>query len=159
MKYNWNKTLHLVRGLPGSGKSTFAKTLVNDYRQVVENDNFFIVQELCEDTGKYIFDEDMRCLAGWWCYAEAFKRIRNYESIAVPNVFARKEQLVGYIEQAGKLEIKVVIHHMKPLTIEDSYSRNTHECSKESIEKMHNDFEIFTQNDCDNILYSMKWKQ
>ncbi len=40
----WIKTLHIIRGLPGDGKSTLALQLVNGERaRVVENDDFWFV--------------------------------------------------------------------------------------------------------------------
>ena len=47
-----NKTLYIVRGLPGSGKSTFAKQLVSHDFLVCEADKYFIDKE----TGEYNFD-------------------------------------------------------------------------------------------------------
>ena len=44
------KVLYLVRGLPGSGKSTFAKKLVHSDFLVCEADKYFMVN------GEYKFD-------------------------------------------------------------------------------------------------------
>lgn len=45
------KHLILVRGLPGSGKSTFAHAIWNNYA-ICEADQYFINKE----TGEYVFD-------------------------------------------------------------------------------------------------------
>ena len=46
------KILYIVRGVPGSGKSTFAKRLVGDDFLVCEADKYFVDKE----TGEYNFD-------------------------------------------------------------------------------------------------------
>ena len=49
MEGNNMKNLYIVRGLPGSGKSTFAKSIAKPY-QVFEADQYFM------KNGKYKFD-------------------------------------------------------------------------------------------------------
>jgi adenylate kinase family enzyme len=49
---NTQKTLYIVRGVSGSGKSTFAKKLVHDDFLVCEADKYFINEE----NGKYEFE-------------------------------------------------------------------------------------------------------
>ena len=44
------KNLYIVRGLPGSGKSTFARSIAKPY-QIFEADQYFMKK------GKYNFDE------------------------------------------------------------------------------------------------------
>ena len=46
------KILYIVRGVPGSGKSTFAEKLVGHDFLVCEADKYFIDKE----TGEYKFD-------------------------------------------------------------------------------------------------------
>ena len=52
------KILYIVRGIPGSGKSTFAKTLGGTH---FETDNFFMVD------GEYKFDVTKLKVAHEWC--------------------------------------------------------------------------------------------
>ena len=47
-----DKILYIVRGIPGSGKSTFAKRLVIHDFLVCEADKYFVDKE----TGEYNFD-------------------------------------------------------------------------------------------------------
>lgn len=48
-----NKTLIIMRGLPGSGKSTKAKTLAGEQGLIYSTDDFFMVN------GKYEYDPKM----------------------------------------------------------------------------------------------------
>jgi adenylate kinase family enzyme len=60
-----NPTLFLVRGIPGSGKSTFAKHIWNEYA-ICEADKFFHNKE----TGEYNFDPSRLKEAHEWCRNE-----------------------------------------------------------------------------------------
>ena len=53
------KVLYIVRGIPGSGKSTFAKTLGGQH---YESDMFFI-----NENGEYNFDVTKIKDAHQWC--------------------------------------------------------------------------------------------
>ena len=53
------KILYIVRGIPGSGKSTFAKTLGGQH---FEADMYFI-----DESGNYKFDITEIKLAHEWC--------------------------------------------------------------------------------------------
>ena len=166
------KKLILVRGLPGSGKSTKALQLVNGvHDQVCENDYYYIMnkrekvsygqyiggkQRIFETIGMtfgtYKYDAKYKSHAGWWCFYEAFRSVQIYDTVAVANVFAKKEQLIGYINEAKKFGIDVEIVNMPNISVEESFKRNVHKCSKESIQKMYSEFEVFTQADCDAII-------
>ena len=57
-----NPTLFIVRGVPGSGKSTFAKHIWNEYA-ICEADKYFVDRE----TGEYKFDATKLKEAHEWC--------------------------------------------------------------------------------------------
>ena len=165
------KQLLICRGLPGSGKSTKALELVNGIEdQVCENDNYYIINKTEKveklgansqglfkyiDTkktiGDYKYNSEHKENAGWWCFYEVFRKFQVYDTIAVANVFASKTQIIGYIKEAKKFNIKVKIINMPKISIEESYKNNIHNCSLESIKKMYDNFEEFTQEDCDKI--------
>lgn len=48
-----DKILYIVRGLPGSGKSTKAKALAGEQGLIYSTDDFFVVN------GKYVYDAKM----------------------------------------------------------------------------------------------------
>ena len=63
------KILTLVRGLPGSGKSTFANWIWNEYA-ICEADKFFYDKE-----GNYNFDATKLSQAHKWCRAVSYTHL------------------------------------------------------------------------------------
>ena len=65
------KILTLVRGLPGSGKSTFANNITNEF-SVCEADKFFYDKE-----GNYNFDATKLSQAHKWCKEQVEIRMKD----------------------------------------------------------------------------------
>lgn len=84
--------LVLIRGMPGSGKTTKAMGYVNDGYMHFEADQFFLVD------GKYQFDEGKLPEAHAWCLDEARKTLVSGEFVCVANVFATVEDIKPYTE-------------------------------------------------------------
>ncbi len=158
--FAWKKEIVLCRGLPGSGKSTLALSLVNgNHHQVVENDEYWCVANPSGNLLlEYEYKPKMRHLAGWWCWAETFRRLQYYDKIAVPNVFIRREQVFGYVGEAKKLEIKITL-----LEANTPWAKNPIECHKkckwgaplEVIQRMHDLWENITQQEIDDKMADM----
>lgn len=82
--------LTLIRGLPGSGKSTYAqKMLVPHY----EADQFFLMAD-----GKYVFDAKLLKVAHEWCFASAVRALRQGHDVVVSNTFTQLWELNKYLE-------------------------------------------------------------
>ena len=81
--------LILVRGLPGSGKSTFAKTLNCIH---YESDMFFL-----NSCGGYKYDGRLIGAAHDWCYAVTVKALRIGNTVAVSNTFTQLWELDRYL--------------------------------------------------------------
>lgn len=140
MKANWLKSLYLVRGFAGEGKSTLALELMDGkVEQCVESDHFMTVD------GVYTYDPSMRSIAGWWTWAEAFKRLLKYENVAVSNMFRTKDMIFGYIEEAQKHEIVVyVVRANSKIDPMDSWKRNQHNIPFEDFQKHLTEWEEFS---------------
>ena len=98
------KILYIVRGVPGSGKSTFAKTLTNEY-SICEADQYFIDKE----TGEYKFNFDEIKNAHQWCREEVEIRMKDnqvnyqfYPTIVVSNTFTQEWEMEPYFKLAEK---------------------------------------------------------
>jgi len=89
-------TLYIVRGLPGSGKSTVAKKLVKVERHR-ETDMYFITD------GQYQFNPKLIKVAHEWCKKEIRNLMETEQSdCAVSNTFTQRWEYQPYIELAKK---------------------------------------------------------
>jgi predicted kinase len=135
-----NPTLFLVRGIPGSGKSTFAKHIWNDYA-ICEADKFFHNKE----TGEYNFDASRLKEAHEWCRNEVETRMKDhqvnpqyYPEIVVSNTFTQEWEMQAYLDLAKKYQYQVV-----SLIVENRHgNNNVHNVPAETLEKMRQRFEV-----------------
>ena len=104
------KVLYIVRGIPGSGKSTFAKRLVGEDFLVCEADKYFIDKE----TGEYNFDSTKIKEAHKFCQDTVESYMKDslandqfYREIAVSNTFTQEWEMRPYFELAKNYGYKV----------------------------------------------------
>jgi predicted kinase len=133
------KELYLIRGIPGSGKSTFAHHVWNDYA-ICEADKFFYDKE-----GNYNFDASKLRQAHEWCRNEVEIRMKDnvvnpqyYPEIAVSNTFTQEWEMEPYFKLAEQYEYKVF-----SFIIENRHGgKNVHGVPDEKIEQMKSRFNI-----------------
>lgn len=82
----------LVRGLPGSGKSTYALSLFSQGYAHFEADMFLIVN------GQYVYDKSKIGSAHDWCFSTAKAALENGRNVVVSNTFLKKWEMQRYIE-------------------------------------------------------------
>jgi predicted kinase len=131
--------LFLVRGLPGSGKTSFATNIWNEYA-VCEADKFFYDKE-----GSYNFDPTKIKEAHAWCKNEVETRMKDhqlneqyYPEIAVSNTFTQEWEMKDYFDLANTYGYKIV-----SLIIENRHgNKSIHNVPEETMDKMKNRFEI-----------------
>ena len=101
--------LILIRGLPGSGKSTKGESLkrAGVVQQVVAADDWF------SSHGTYKFDAKFLPEAHAWCRAVTAAWLRGGDSVAVANTFTQVKEMQGYFDLAAKVGCKVRIIDMK----------------------------------------------
>ena len=133
------KELYLIRGIPGSGKSTFANHVWNDYA-ICEADKFFYDEE-----GNYNFDASKLRQAHEWCRQEVENRMKEnlitpqyYPEIVVSNTFTQEWEMEPYFKLAEQYGYKVF-----SFIIENRHGgKNVHGVPDEKLEQMRNRFEI-----------------
>jgi predicted kinase len=133
------KTLTLLRGVPGSGKSTFAKMITNNY-SICEADQFFYDKE-----GNYNFDPTRLKAAHEWCRFHVETRMKDnqnnpqyYPNIVVSNTFTKEWEMSDYFDLAKKYGYKVFT-----LIVENRHGGvNQHGVPEEKIKQMKDRFEI-----------------
>jgi predicted kinase len=128
------KILILLRGLPGSGKSTFAKSISHAAVGHIEADMFFMKD------GKYKFDASKLRDAHTWCHdiVKDWMNPFGFETIIVSNTFTQKWEMEPYYklaEQYGYMVHSIIVENRHG-------GINEHSVPSEVIEKMKNRFEI-----------------
>jgi predicted kinase len=134
------KILYIVRGIPGSGKSTFAKTLTNEY-SICEADQYFVDRE----TGEYKFNFDELKNAHQWCRNEVEIRMKDnqvnyqfYPTIVVSNTFTQEWEMEPYFKLAEKYGYTVF-----SVIVENRHGgKNEHGVPEEKVQVMKDRFQI-----------------
>jgi predicted kinase len=133
------KKLYIVRGVPGSGKSTFALNLVGSDFLVCEADKYFVVD------GEYLFDgskleeahESCRNLVETYM-KDSLVNDQFYREIAVSNTFTKEWEMQPYFDlakQYGYMVFTIIVENRHGGT-------NQHGCPEDRVQAMRDRFEI-----------------
>jgi predicted kinase len=124
--------LIIVRGLPGSGKSTFSKSLGGEH---IEADMFFVDKE----TGEYKFDATKLKYAHNWCgdVVETWME-DGLKKIVVSNTFTQEWEMEEYYKLAEKY-----VYMVFSIIVENRHGGiNEHNVPEEKLEQMKHRFQI-----------------
>lgn len=124
------KELFLLRGLPGAGKSTLAKSLNEVY---FEADQYFI------EFHEYKFDASKLKDAHMWCLSRTNHAMYDdLPRIVVSNTFTQEWEMKEYYKLAEKYNYRVY-----SLIVENRHNGlNMHSVPADKIEQMRNRFEV-----------------
>ena len=129
--------LIILRGLPGSGKTSFAKYMFSN--NVFEADQYFV-----DSDGNYNFDATKLHAAHLDCQKRVEDLMKMSETtqygseIVVSNTSTTEKELKPYYDLAEKYDYKVV-----SLIVENRHgSKNVHNVPDEKLEQMKNRFSI-----------------
>lgn len=137
------KKAFIIRGIPGSGKSTFAKNLKEylenmDGEGVVagpfEADDYFV-----KDGGEYKFDPKQIGNAHNDCFRKFQSAINSgkYEAVIVSNTFTKLWEFKNYIQLAKTKGYEVDVIRMT------GTFQNIHNVPKDKVQQMLNRFEDY----------------
>ena len=132
------KNLYIVRGLPGSGKSTFARSIAKPY-QIFEADQYFMKR------GKYNFDATKLKEAHDDCKQRVVRRMREnlfnsifFNNIVVSNTFTQDWEMKYYRSIGRRYGYKV-----HTIIVENRhYGTNIHGVPQDKLQVMEDRFEI-----------------
>lgn len=124
--------LIIIRGVPGSGKTTFANNLLFSVNAGwFEADQYFI-----RNDGIYDFNPRLLKNAHEWC----FKCVKEYIETAnciVSNTFTRKWEMLKYIELAREVGAELVVYRCV------GRYKNIHGVPDNKVQEMLDRFEDF----------------
>ncbi len=128
-------SLILLRGLPGSGKTTLAKELSEKGKYPV----FSIDDYFTSANGDYKFEFDKNHLAYKQCEENTRVAMQKGSSkIFLDNVFSIEWELEPYFKLASEFQYKLFV-----ITVENRHKgRNVHEISDEQIQKMAEKYKV-----------------
>lgn len=132
----------IVRGVPGTGKSTFAKQFLTWFRGIemvydkepepfhhLETDMFFTTPD-----GEYNFIGQKIGEAHMWCQNKTLDALAGGESVVVTNTFTTFNEITPYLDMARDLNISVSI-----VSLTDEYG-NIHGVPEKTMTAMRERF-------------------
>lgn len=102
-----DNTLILVRGLPGSGKTTFSKKFKDESTERFmhfEADQYFY-----DENNVYDFNYEELEYAHQYCYTNTADMLINNESVIVSNTFTTLKEMSSYIHLSERLGTKLKV--------------------------------------------------
>ena len=130
--------LILLRGVPGSGKTTLANVILqqpnNNPQEILSADDFF------EDAnGEYNFDPTKLKEAHNYCQFRCSERMRQQKAkIVVANTFTQEWEMDEYIKMAERYNYRV-----HTVIVENRHgNENVHGVPEDKLQQMKNRFQI-----------------
>jgi predicted kinase len=130
--------LILLRGLPGSGKTTLAKIILQlrstDEPEILSADDFFEDKE-----GDYNFDPTKLKEAHNYCQFRCSERMRQQKAkIVVANTFTQEWEMDEYFKMAERYNYRV-----HTVVVENRHgNENIHGVPEDKLQQMKNRFQV-----------------
>lgn len=138
METEWVGDLILLRGLPGSGKTTLGEVILHSTQgskpDVVSADNYFI-----DDKGNYNFDSTKLKEAHNNCQQICAERMRlEFSKVVVANTFTEEWEMKPYFDMAERYKYRI-----HTIIVENRHGgKNIHGVPDEKLQQMKDRFQI-----------------
>lgn len=138
MEKNYVGDLILLRGVPGSGKSTLGNVILyspsNNESHVLSADSYFL-----NENGDYIFDPTKLREAHNDCQEKCAERMRlEFSKIVIANTFTQEWEMEKYYEMGERYRYRV-----HSVIVENRHDGlNVHNVPKDKLQQMKDRFEI-----------------
>lgn len=125
------KIAYIMRGVPGSGKSTIARQLAGNEGVIHSTDDYFLVD------GIYCFEPRQLKVyhdANYQAFCNSL--ILGKQTVICDNTNIQRWQFARYVEsarQAGYVVVYVILQHPNP---QEAANRNVHKVSERVIRRM-----------------------
>lgn len=125
-------TLYIVRGLPGSGKSTLGMDIVSNSvnTTLIEADQFFLASNGYKEV--YSFDRRFLGAAHDECYGRTMRALRNGKSVVVANTFSTQREVERYLKGLKRTGLRIEAKIIKCV----GEWKSPHNVPSRAIEKM-----------------------
>ncbi len=126
------KVLYLIRGIPGSGKTTLGKQILKGTNGVlVSADDYFTSSD-----GSYNFDPTKICEAHRSCQVRSNDAMsKGITPVVVANVFHKRLHMQPYLEYAEKHG-----YHVVEICVSSGF-KNVHGCPEDKVRIFKDTFE------------------
>ena len=129
------KKLILVRGVPGSGKSTFAEKI---YTEIDESNGKVALYEadmfLQDAAGNYRYHPSLMTAAHKMCHAQTEFALFDGYNVIVANTFVGEWEFAEYVKIAKRQDAELIIYETK------TQYQNIHGVPPEKVQDMKNRF-------------------
>ncbi|MBP8083352.1 MAG: AAA family ATPase [Spirochaetes bacterium] len=132
----FDKSLFLLRGLPGAGKTAIAGILSENGKYPVFSIDDYFTDDL---TGDYTFDYKTNHLAYKHCEKMTFEALSSgFEKVFVHNTFTAEWEMEPYFKMASDFSYLIFV-----LTVENRHGgKNIHEISSDQLHKMAEKYKV-----------------
>ncbi len=142
----------IMRGIPGSGKSTFVKNMIKGQKWVVSADDFFMVDGVYQFEPKSIGEAHQACWLKFYNYIEKIwkaarnlgevvdQRFRDITTVVVDNTNIHTHEISPYVlpAEARGFAVTIITIQCDPAR---AFKRNIHQVPGQVIERMYQDMQ------------------
>ena len=131
------KNLILIRGVSGSGKTTFVEEFIENVSLSIATDDFFVLDGVYTFDHNYLAEYHQRCIDSVESEMES-PSTEGYCNIVVHNTFTKEWEMKAYFDLAEKYGYNVYT-----LVMENRHkSDSTHDVPEDVIQAQRDRFEI-----------------